>query len=203
MKLAYEILSYDIYIYQVDAPTDELPIPSNKGHEAMVYLSFIIDHWEQLPTYSIFIHGHRTSWHQLDGPMDGLIRDLQISTLQDEGYINFRCRGGFACAPINYIHPRPNASGMIDHGTEEFPQIIHGLVDAWPQIFGEDEELPESIASFCCAQFAVTREFIQARDREVYIRARDWLLNTELEDEYSGRVFEKIWAYIMTGESIV
>lgn len=135
--------------------------------------------------------------------MDSLIRDLKIPVLQEEGYINLRCSGGFACQSVNYIHPRPNILGLVDHGTEEWPQIIYGIVDAWPQIFDESEELPESIASYCCAQFAVTREFLQRRDKEVYVRARDWLLNTELEDKFSGRVFEKIWAYLITGESIV
>lgn len=195
--------SYDIYIYQVDKPTEDLPLPANKGHEAMVYLSFIIDHWDNLPPHNIFIHGHQTSWHQLDGGMEGLIRDLEIPILEAEGYINFRCSGGFACLPVNYIHLRPNEKGVIDYGNEMYPQIIDGLVGAWPQIFGEEEEVPESIGSMCCAQFAVTRDFIWRREREVYVRARQWLLETELEDEQSGRVLEKIWAYLMTGESIV
>lgn len=169
----------------------------------MVYLSFIIDHWDALPPYNLFIHGHSTSWHQLDGSMSSLITNLQIPALEAEGYINFRCSGGFACDVRNYIHPRPNAEGKVDYGNEEWPEIIDGIVDAWPKIFGDEEEMPESIGSMCCAQFAVTREFIQKRDKEVYVRAREWLLETKLEDKFSGRVLEKIWAYLMTGESVV
>lgn len=195
--------SYDVYIYQVDNPSKALPIPKNKGREAMVYLSFIIDHWDHLPPYILFLHGHTEAWHQLDGPMDVLIRDLQVPILQEQGYISLRCINGFACLEEYRIHPRRNESGVVDYGNEMFPQIIDGIIEVWPYIFGADEDLPETLASLCCAQFAVTRDAIQWRDKEVYVRARQWLIQTSLHDVYSGRVFEKTWAYLMTGEPIV
>jgi hypothetical protein len=33
------------------------------------------------------------------------------------------------------------------------------------------------------------------------VRYREWLLNTELEDENSGRIMEYTWQYIFTGQS--
>ena len=62
--------------------------------------------------------------------------------------------------------------------------------------------VPETIASQCCAQFAVTREAVQRHGVEVYVRMRNWLMRTTLGDDVSGRVFEKLWAYIFTGEAV-
>lgn len=45
----------------------------------------------------------------------------------------------------------------------------------------------------CCAQFTVTRGAIRQRHKEDYIRFRDWLLETPLQDELSGRFFEYSW----------
>lgn len=35
----------------------------NKGHEVMVYLTYIIEHWHKLPDIVVFLHSHRYSWH--------------------------------------------------------------------------------------------------------------------------------------------
>lgn len=75
------------------------------------------------------------------------------------------------------------------------------ISENWEELF-PGEELPRTIASQCCAQFAVTRNAIWRRPVEDYVRMRRWLVNTELEDDVSGRVLEKLWAWIMTGNGI-
>jgi hypothetical protein len=55
------------------------------------------------------------------------------------------------------------------------------------------EELPELVGTACCSQFAVSRERIHERGIEVYQRARQFLIETTLGSEISGRVFEYIW----------
>ena len=46
-------------IYVVNDKTAPLHPPKNKGHEVMVYLSYIIDFYDELPDVSIFMHAHR------------------------------------------------------------------------------------------------------------------------------------------------
>ena len=45
----------------------------------------------------------------------------------------------------------------------------------------------------CCAQFVVTGETVRGRSREEYVRFRQYLIDTELDDYFSGRVFERSW----------
>lgn len=54
-------------------------------------------------------------------------------------------------------------------------------------------EVPEVVGTTCCAQFAVSRDAIRARSRDEYEGYRRWILETELEDDLSGRVLEYAW----------
>lgn len=47
-----------------DAADPAMPFAEtpNVGREAPAYLSWIIEHYDNLPDRTVFIHGHRTSW---------------------------------------------------------------------------------------------------------------------------------------------
>lgn len=163
----------------------------------MIYLSYIITNYDSLPKYTIFIHGHRESWHQ-EGDMVDLIKSLQITSLERDGYVPLRCDWYPSC---------PAEIRPLDHDATVWGPGVHRedaereIGQAWNELFGS-EELPRTIASQCCAQFAATRDVIQRRSKADYERMRAWLLRSELIDDISGRVFEKLWAYIMTGDAI-
>lgn len=66
---------------------------------------------------------------------------------------------------------------------------------AFSQLFPHDPA-PSIVATPCCAQFAVTCSTIRSRPRADYLRYRAWLVNTELDDYTSGRIFEYSWHMI-------
>lgn len=164
----------------------------------MVYLSFIIDHYDTtLPAYTIFIHGHATSWHQEDDIVP-LIRALRLPALQIAGYIPLRCDWYPSCtAELKPVSHDGTVWGPGVHRAD----TEYAIEEAW-SIFFPGVQIPETIASQCCAQFAVSRDAILKRKKEEYVRLRVWLLATDLIDDVSGRVLEKLWAYIMTGEPV-
>lgn len=53
-------------VYTVDDRSAELHPPKNKGHEVVVYLSYIIDFYDELADVNIFMHWHRYAWHNND-----------------------------------------------------------------------------------------------------------------------------------------
>ena len=194
------VSSWDVYEYDVGNPNNEDPelrFPESKGHEAMVYLSFIIDHYDDLPWATIFVHGHRSAWHQEDDIVP-LIGDLNRVALARQGYISLRCDWYPSC-PREMRPVQHDAviwgPGVHTKGTEA---AIHGN---WKLLF-PDEQIPGTLASPCCAQFAVTRQTIIRRPKADYERLRRWLIGSLLEDDLSGRVLEKLWAYIFTGEAV-
>lgn len=191
--------SHELFPYIV---TDEIPrvhlaVPANKGREAMAYLTYLIENWDNLPDYAIFIHGHRTAWHQkID--MVQMIRNLRVDVLEQVGYISFRCNWMPSCP----AELRPIEHDAIVWGDgQHLQETENALASAWPSLL-PNVELPHTFASPCCAQFAVTRSAMQMRTKEDYTRMREWLLMTPLDDQVSGRVLEKIWAYLMTDEPV-
>ena len=82
--------SWEIIKYVADDPNAEFATPTNEGREAMAYLTFLYDHYDDLPEYMVFAHGHERSWHQ-PMPFPWLLSALNLSTVDTLGYVNLRC----------------------------------------------------------------------------------------------------------------
>ncbi|KAK5456852.1 hypothetical protein LTS15_004632 [Exophiala xenobiotica] len=181
--------------YTVDSHTSGLP--ANKGHEAMVYLTYIIDHYDSLPDVVLFFHPHKTAWHNnilLDIDAAKTIKLLNEPHVIRQGYFNTRCHLDPGCP--NWLHiDRPRWRHDLKHKPEE-PALTSQL---FHQLHGANVPVPSAISQPCCAQFAVSGERIRQRPREDYVRYRTWLLSTELDDKTSGRLMEYSWQYIFTG----
>ena len=192
--------SWHVLEYDVDTPNNQDPMlrfPMSKGRESMVYLSFIIDHYDKLPWAIVFVHGHREAWHQEDEILS-LTRSLNRIALARHGYISLRCDWYPSCpAEMRPVHGDSAIWGpdVFKKGTEA------AIAGNWRFLFPNDP-LPETIASPCCAQFAVTRQAVMKRPKADYLRLRDWLMSSLLEDYLSGRVIEKIWAFLFTGQAV-
>ncbi|KAJ6007379.1 Protein of unknown function DUF3431 [Penicillium herquei] len=184
-------------IYRADVPPGEaeFTVPENKGNEAMVYLTYLIDRYDSLPDVMVFMHGGRYQWHN-DNPLyDSVIsiKDLQLPFVRQSGYVNLRCAWAIGCPaelePARYLRERPDDVG---HPTAmEFP---NGFMELFP-----GEEVPEVVGVPCCSQFALSREVVRARGKEEYERMRKWLIESTLDAGISGRIFEYAW-HIMFGK---
>lgn len=145
----------------------------------------------------VFVHGHLESWHQ-EANIIELVQSLQVPALEAVGYVTLQCDWYPSCAAE--IRPVEHDAIVWGPGVNR-EETEMSIVYAWP-IFFPDAPLPHTIASQCCAQFAATNDAIQRRAKDDYIRMRDWLLETPLVDEISGRVLEKLWTYIMTNNPV-
>ena len=182
-------------IYVVDDPSAPLHIPVNKGREAMVYLTYIIDHYDRLADTTLFFHSHRYAWHNnilLGTDNAETIRRLSDDRVARVGYFNVRCHLDPGCP--DWLHlDRPEVDWDPHRKWEEkfFTKKV------WQELF-PFERIPPVLSQPCCAQFAVSRDRIRLNPRSQYIHIRDWLIQTPLEDEHSGRVLEYSWQYLFT-----
>ena len=201
-----ELPDWQTAIYTVDkapgaadmeglASSSSLTTPANKGHEAMAYLTYIIDNYSSLPTILTFLHPHRsgflTAWHtdaHLHSNVEAL-RALNLSFVEQNGYVNLRCNWSPGCREAD----RQNA---------------HVTGQIWAEVFERTSTPPGSfpwpteVGQTCCAQFAVTKDAVTQRPKEDYELFREWLLTTELPDRKSGRVFEFLWQVIFGKGSV-
>lgn len=190
-----ELPDVEAAVYVVNDPDAPLHPPRNKGHEVMVYLSYIIDHYEELPDVMIFMHAHQHSWHNeevFEFDAANMIRRLSSERVTREGYMNMRCGWGPGCP--DWMHP-----GNIEQDVNKQEETM--IAKSWSEIFPLDP-IPQVLAQPCCAQFALARDRALALPKSRYVYYRDWLLRTELTDYISGRIWEYLWHVIFTGESV-
>ncbi|KAF2873977.1 hypothetical protein BDV95DRAFT_592129 [Massariosphaeria phaeospora] len=188
------------YNYDDPSPPPETHFPVNKGQEAMMYLSYVINNYDSLPDYSIFLHGHRTSWHQEEDIVES-INSLRLSAVDDVGYISLRCIWDPGCPEEMKLIENDPAELVVD-STKDRQNTMHLIGKSWKSLFGNNTATPKAIGAPCCAQFMATRKAIHIRSKAEYERMRQWLVDTEVVDHLSGMLFEKLWAYIFTKEAI-
>lgn len=184
----------DRAVYVADDPSAPLHPPKNKGHEVMIYLTYIIDNYDELPDISIFMHAHQLAWHNddiLGKDAHQMVSRLSRPHVWREGYVNMRCSWYPGCPA--WHHP-----GVTEVDQSKMEEVL--LAKSWSELFPLDE-VPSVLAQPCCAQFALSRERIQAKPLAQYIWYRDWILNTHMHDQLSGRIFEYIWQFIFTGSN--
>ena len=179
-------------IYHVEDPHAYNRVPRNKGKEAMAYLTFLIDFYERLPLIVAFVHSHLdgypTAWHTDRPGYNNVksLKELRLEYVRREGYVNLRC---------NWVPGCPDEVQPFRSPPEK-EQEAH-MEEVWKVFFGNETEIPKTIAAACCSQFAASREQIRKRSKEDFEKYRQWLLDTDLDDDTSGRVFEFLWHIIM------
>lgn len=176
----------------MDEPEYILHPPRNVGREAMAYLTFLIDHYHNLPEIIVFLHPHLQGWPEAwhtdaDGYSNVLsVRSLRLDYVRANGYANMRCNGDPGCpAELQPFRGDPNRTSEI------------AFAQAFTLFFGGNvSSVPEEVGTACCAQFAISRHQALTRSQSDYIRYRRWLLDTEWNSDVSGRVMEYMWHII-------
>ncbi|KAF2213329.1 hypothetical protein CERZMDRAFT_67553 [Cercospora zeae-maydis SCOH1-5] len=190
-------------IYVTDDRRAALKVPKNKGREGMVYLTYIIDHYDQLPNVAVFSHSKRYQWHNDDPLYDGLsvLSRLNLSHVESLGYTNLRCVWSVGCPdeiePMVEAALPPPASDPKSNDARAGSFYKAAFEQMFPNV-----TVPETVGAPCCAQFAVTAAKIRERPKADYERVRDWLLETPLRDSLSGRVLEYMW-HVIFGQKAV
>ncbi|KAF2672187.1 hypothetical protein BT63DRAFT_190955 [Microthyrium microscopicum] len=194
--ISRELPDINTAIYSVDDLHAPLHTRANKGHEAMPYLSYIIDNYYNLPDVVLFFHPHQKATHNnlvLDRDTAKTILQMDLEQVYRDGYANTRCERVPGCpAWLRFDLPEEKLN-RYERKEEEF--LTSKL---WRDLY-QGATPPASIGQSCCAQLAVSRNAIRARPLSSYVHYRDWLMSTPLEDGISGRIFEHSWQYMLGG----
>jgi hypothetical protein len=149
--------------------------PPNKGNEASSYLQYIINNYDMLDDYTIFVHGHRTAWHHSQNT-DEKINNMQFV----HPYYNINDGG------LNTLTNIPEWNKMrymIPHVTKLFTSFVN----------------LRKVVFRNSAQFYVHKSNILRHKKETYIKMYTYLMNSRETSYWTGRVFEYLWHIIFTG----
>lgn len=187
-------LNWTINHYRVDDPlTPALSVPSRNGNEAMVYLTYIIDNYDSLPDVIFFHHGHPRAWHQKLTSAEEVAR-LRAEYVLKAGYASARCLPG--CENVVSLEggePAPRMAVLpLMSRRDHLVTLLENFLE--PARFPELEgTVPKQLAAPCCAQFALSRERVLRREREWWVKLREWLIEAPLPNMNSGRLMEHLW----------
>lgn len=154
----------------------------NVGNEASAYLEYIIRDYDNLSTYTVFVHGHEYSYHH-NGRMQDLLNKEIVFT---HSYFNICCRA----RPLLYI----KKDGIW---REKLAKVIPEHIDV-----AHPFEIPDGVTDFATklnAQFYVHRDLIRRHPKELYEQLLH-KMQTDTRNSHSlGLVYEYLWHYIFTG----
>ncbi|CAG8004034.1 unnamed protein product [Penicillium olsonii] len=193
-----ELAEWHGIIYTVDDTNVPMHTPKNKGREALPYLQFLIDHYDDLPEVVVFLHAHRDGWpagwhiDTMDLSNVDSVRALQKDFVQLEGFVSLRCQLSPGCPDA--IQPFRQPPKLENPGEAHYAA-------AWKSLF-PNERVPAEIAAPCCSQFAVSKEQILKRPHSDYKRMYDWVMNNDLPDEVTSNIMEYSW-HIIFGKNPV
>ena len=164
VKYPVQVISKNIYNY------DE---PPNKGFEASSYLEYIIKNYDNLFNITVFVHGHRNSYHHTEN-MDAKINRI-----------------GFNAAYMNI-----NESPMYGVGPDE---LILSLLPTFGELLIGEPIKPHSLWFRSSAQFYVHKDLIRRNSKEKYIALHKYLMDSPHDSYHTSRLFEYTWHLLFTG----
>lgn len=147
----------------------------NKGKEASSYLKYIIDKYDSLPTYNVFLHDKLKSWHHA-GNVTDLVLNNEGSTKQ---YFNFNNR---VCSTIK--------NDVWKEMQWFFTRFLEPYIGP-KEYFGD-----WTVNHLCCAQFVCHKKKITQHPKEMYQNIYNWIIKTNMDHEITGRLLEWTWRII-------
>ena len=190
-----ELPGIETAVYVANDPTSTLHPPKNKGHEVIIYLTYLIDHYSSLPDTIIFMHAHRWTHHNIEllgHDSAEMVRRLSNDYVAHKGYVNMRCQWSPGC--LEWLHPDDTRETLAKQ-----EEVV--LSRCWHEMFPL-EPIPKALGQGCCAQFAVSKDRVLSIPLSRFVFYRDWILRTPLSDYISGRIWEYLWQFLFTGKGI-
>ena len=155
---------------------------ANKGNEALVYLTYIHDNYDNLPEYAIFLHSHLSSWHSKE--IVSVIENLKHPI---KGYANLNWEGKHGFCDTK-------ETALVNGEFKDLRRILNAHWNS--TLLKYLGPLPKVLTNHCCAQFVVTKERMRLRPKQFYSEMIHWILNSSLPDYDTSRLFEYTWGVI-------
>lgn len=166
--------NFKVIIYDKENPLNKYNIEKNKGNEASVYLKYIIDHYDNLCEYTIFIHCHEFSYHH-NGSIINIIND------------NKNIHHTFTNLNNYILGDMENLDNSVSDIGIYFRTFIRPSVG--PYILYPN--FTKGVLG--CAQFIVHKNNILNHSKLFYQKLFDWLMETSISNYWSGRFLEWTW----------
>jgi hypothetical protein len=164
-------------------------IPKNKANEAMVYLTFIIDNYFDLPDVMLFIHFALN--YNPKNQLTKMLKNLKWDEVTHFLSLENCYREIFSEKRQLKEEELPNRTGY-----EEKAFTLFLSQNNWEK-YGLIND-GNFIVHGCCAQFVVPKAAVSQLPLEFYVDMQKWILKTKMPPYYSAKMFEFSWHWFFT-----
>lgn len=166
------------YIYDKENPQNEYNIPVNKGHEASVYLKYIVDHYDNLADFTFFIHDDEYAWHHTGS----ILSKYNEAIMSNELYYN-----------INDICFQSMNDCLLCCDGNNWTDDFKAWYKEHIELYVPFNSLDLSDSNRNSAQFLVHKSLIRKLPLEFYTKLYEWIITTDMENAKSARFLEWTW----------
>ena len=171
---------YNVCMYDHGNPNNPYNIVKNVGKESIVFLQYIVDHYDYLNKYTFFLHDEDYAWHHKGHVIDLVNDEVKESRTLKGRYPKFKNINNRCCRSITSIDWFPSIKKWFDK--------YYG-----PYIGKHEKYLDWTYGEQCCAQFVVHRDRIRQHPKKMYQDLLRWMYTTKLDSEESARYLEWTW----------
>lgn len=200
-----ELSQFKKIVYQKYSPDLPNYVANPKARETLAWLQFIVDHYDTLSDWTVFLHPHPYgSWHQSYSTVDFLLAlrwdHLRPLTMFPGNLCNVvqrvsSCMGGSVRSPRQVIDAWHSQLGANDKRCLTSLVFYHTWDTVLQPFLGK---APAQISNqACCLQSIVHRSRIQARPKVFWQRLLHWLGTQDYPDFLSSRIIEWGWGSLL------
>ena len=163
---------------------------SDECHEAVPYLRFIYEHYEDLEGKIFFVHGHEYSWHYPQSVFQLVKQRMKSKQFKNDPF-----------GSLTYWQVQTHIPWQIEgRFTELFNDIFYNTT------MMKFKDI-QSYQFYCCASFFVDANNFKIRPRYEYKLFIDRLINYSHHHSnpayYCGRIMEYTWQLVLNEQTHV
>jgi hypothetical protein len=189
----------------------ELP---NLGDEALPYIAYCAEFYDELPEVTVFVHDHETAWHMPTSIVD-LLKCTCMNTLK-ENYRSLNHGPGFAYFKCIVTETRLRAGVeplVAQFSLDDLDFLgIQAVANLYHVAFLPYLKKPiKSLIADACGSFIATRRAIRSRPREMYVNLAKLLWNQphnhssvlKIEPDFEiASILERMWRLLFNATDI-
>jgi hypothetical protein len=172
---AYDLQSVrKVYVYEKECSECPYNIPVNRGHEASVYLKYIVDHYDTLSDFTLFVHDENYSWHH-------------------NGSISERLNEAIDSGKKFYNINKYRMESILTN--DKYPDLLKWYA-TYIEPYIPMNSLPNkdfTNGHLACAQFLVHSSVIRNLPRKFYENLYHWIIASEYDSKLAATYLEWTW----------
>lgn len=190
--------SVELFVYQSCHPNEKHYVEANTGAETTKYIAYILEHFHELPDHVLFLHAHNDYGRHRTRFGEDVVSDPTWRTLDrfavpqntmmhvERGHrykVKVWKKGKWAAAPMritNFVYWLWQWNPVERSETLPTPENRFRL----------SRFVPDSWDTYCCSEFAVSRDVLRSRSSKLYRHIYERLKNVDEACHDTGKLRE-------------